>query len=348
MAKQKHRKVPKDATENLVGAAYAYIHDEEVRAQTPLIQGVREALENNDENTLSVAIMTLMIKDQEVAREFVGLCNRHACMRFGERHLTDSTLMGIPLGHGAPITLSEDQVRRLTDWLRLSEIICQEGRVCFYPKTVNLINLVMSHPCEIYSLHDAIPAQTKLPKQLTEESEYFDEGMSFVQVLLMTIVEPADQEDCWNWRRAEEQQADFTQLISDVLFDGRPAATPPLMLSDIISRGVGTGNDEEPVGNAAEFSDALMGVILDLGTSELDAEIDEPDHESLKITLCNAGETCRSLNVAYGSIGLSRSEAFMMVYDVMKRAGVLGIMLNEEVDDLDMPYDFPPDNVVRH
>ena len=348
MAKQKHRKVPKDAIENLVGAAYAYIHDEEVRAQTPLIQGIREALGNNDENTLSVAIMTLMIKDQEVAREFVGLCNRHACMRFGERHLTDSTLMGIPLGHGSTVTLSEDQVRQLTDWLRLSEIICQEGRICFYPKTVNLINLVMSHPCEIYSLHDAIPAQTKLPRQLTEESEYFDEGVSFVQVLLMTIVEPADHEGCWNWRSAEEQQAEFAQLISDVLFDGRAAATPPLMLSDIISGWLDNRGDEKPTGKEAEFSDALMGVILDLGTSELDAEIDEPDDESLEITLCNAEEDCRSLVMEYKAVGLSRPEAFMMVYDVLKSAGVLGIMLNEEGDGLDLPDDFPPDDVVRH
>ena len=107
-------------------------------------------------------------------------------------------------------------------------------------------------------------------------------------------------------------------------------------------------SSEVPDDKEAEFSEAILQLILDLGTSNLGADIEEPDVGSLEITLSNAEEDCRSLVMEYKAAGLSRPEAFMMVYDVLKSAGVLGIMLNEEEDDdLGGLGDFPPGDMVN-
>ena len=100
--------------------------------------------------------------------------------------------------------------------------------------------------------------------------------------------------------------------------------------------------------HSSAFSEAILQLILDLGTSDLGADIEEPDDGSLEITLCNAKGDCRSLVMEYKAAGLSRPEAFMMVYDVLKSAGVLGIMLNEEEDELDELDDSSPGVVVTH
>ncbi|MBU2767379.1 hypothetical protein HAP94_14660 [Acidithiobacillus ferrivorans] len=346
MASKKQPKVTKDTAEKLAGAAYAFIHEHLMDAKAPMVHGIRGALERNDEHTISMAIMKLLVKDQNVAMAFTALCNHHACLRFGDHYPTRSTLMGIPVDQAAPVTLSKKQVRQLSEWIRQSEIICPDGTIYFHPTTVSLENLMMAHPCEIARLHETIPAQKRLPKHFSKPAEHAEE-VAQIQVLLMSVVVPNDQNSCWDWESFDdERQADFARAASDVLFDGRAVATPPILLSEIISGDI--EDDEDQPDPEDEFSEALMSVILDLGTSELDAEIDESDDESLEITLCDAEENCRRLHVEYGSVGLSRSEAFMMVYDVMKRAGVLGIMLNEELDDLDLPNDFPPDDVVIH
>ena len=347
MASKKQPKVTKDTAEKLAGAAYAFIHEHLMDAKAPMVHGIRGALERNDENTISMAIMNLLVKDQSVAMTFTALCNHHACLRFGDHYPTRSTLMGIPVDQADPVTLSKKQVRQLSEWIRQSEIVCPDGTIYFHPTTVSLENLMMAHPCEIASLHDAIPALMRLPKHFYKPAEHADE-VAQIQVLLMVVTVPNDQDSCWNIGAFDdvERWAAFARAASEVLSKGLSATAPPVLLSDIMSGNLDA--DEDEPGPEDEFSEAFMNVILDLGTSELDAEIDEPDDESLEITLYDAEENCRSLHVEYRSVGLSRSEAFMMVYDVMKRAGVLGIMLNEEVDDLDLPDDFPPDDVVMH
>lgn len=349
-ASKKHPKVSKDAAEGLAGAAYAFIHEHLIDAKAPLVHEIRGALERNDENTISMAIMNLLVKDQSVATTFTALCNHHACLRFEDHYPTRSTLMGIPVDQADPVTLSKKQVRQLSEWIRQSEFICPDGTIYFHPTTVSLENLMMAHPCEIARLHDVIPALKRLPKHFYKPAEHADE-VAQTQVLLMVVVVPNDQDSCWNIGSFDDAEwwAAFARAASEVLSKGLSATAPPLLLSDIMSGSIENNEDEDQPDPEDEFSEALMNVILDLGTSELDAVIDEqPDDESLEIILCEAEENCRSLHVEYRSIGLSRPEAFMMVYDVMKRAGVLGIMLNEEEDGLDELGDSPPDVVVTH
>lgn len=312
-----------------------------------MVSGILKALDEGDEHTISMAVMSLLVKDQSVAMAFIALCNRHACQRFGDRYPTHSTLMGAPVDQAEPVTLSKSQVRQLSEWIRQSEIVCPEGVLYFHPTTVSLESLLMAHPCEIARLHDIIPAQKRLPKHFSKPAGHSDE-VAQIQVLLMMVVTPNDKDFCWNLGSFDDdRQAAFALAASEVLSKGTTTVTPPILLSDIMA-----GRDEDDEGDDTdpedEFSEALMRVIPNLGTSELDAVIDEPDDERLEITLCDAGDSCRSLLVDYTSVELSRSEEFMMVYDVMKRAGILGIMLNEGEDGLDELDDSPPDSVVTH
>ena len=98
-----------------------------------------------------------------------------------------------------------------------------------------------------------------------------------------------------------------------------------------------------------EFSNALMEAITELGTSDLDAFIHEPDEISLVIDLCESPEDYWTIRVDYGEAGWSRSEAFMMVYDVMRDAGIVAILLNDaEDDEPGISEDLRPDDEVRH
>ena len=98
-----------------------------------------------------------------------------------------------------------------------------------------------------------------------------------------------------------------------------------------------------------EFSNALMEAITELGTSDLDAFIHEPDEISLVIDLCESPEDYWTIRVDYGEAGWSRSEAFMMVYDVMRDAGIVAILLNDaEDDETGISEDLRPDDEVRH
>ena len=98
-----------------------------------------------------------------------------------------------------------------------------------------------------------------------------------------------------------------------------------------------------------EFSEALMEAIAELGTSDLDAFIHEPDEISLVIDLCESLEDYWTIRVDYGEAGWSRPEAFMMVYDVMRDAGIVAILLNDaEDDETGISEDLRPDDEVRH
>ncbi|MHB1707265.1 MAG: hypothetical protein ACYCSH_14675 [Acidithiobacillus sp.] len=95
----------------------------------------------------------------------------------------------------------------------------------------------------------------------------------------------------------------------------------------------GLDDSKDAIDLEKEFSEALMEAITGLGTSDLDAFIHEPDEVSLVIDLCESPEDYWTIQVDYGEAGWSRSEAFMMVYDVMRAAGIVAILLNDAEDD---------------
>ena len=79
------------------------------------------------------------------------------------------------------------------------------------------------------------------------------------------------------------------------------------------------------------------------------AFIHEPDEISLVIGLCESSEDYWTTRVDYGVAGWSRSEAFMMVYDVMRDAGIAAILLNDaEDDETGISENLRPDDEVRH
>ncbi|OCB04002.1 hypothetical protein BBC27_00160 [Acidithiobacillus ferrivorans] len=98
----------------------------------------------------------------------------------------------------------------------------------------------------------------------------------------------------------------------------------------------------------------MTEAIAELGTSDLDAFIHEPDEISLVVDLCESPEDYWTIQVDYGEAGWSRSEAFMMVYDVMRDAGIVAILLNDvededdEDDETGISGDLRPDDEVRH
>ena len=118
--------------------------------------------------------------------------------------------------------------------------------------------------------------------------------------------------------------------------------TANVITSDLI-------DSEDAIDLEKEFSEALMEAITELGTSDLDAFIHEPDEISLVIDLCESPEDYWTIRVDYGEAGWSRSEAFMMVYDVMRDAGIVAILLNDaEDDETGISEDLRPDAEVRH
>ena len=253
-----------------------------------------------------------------------------------------------------PVKMSRKQIFRLTELAHESGTICPDDGIYFYPVTVSMEKLIMAHPCDIASLHDLIPAQKRLPRHFTKHAEPAADILP-VQVLLMVITAPHGRVCCWELDPADENRmAAFALTVSEVLPKDLAEVASPLLLSDVVSSIMDDENMSSEGGvqmtKRLSFPKPSCTIILDLGTSDLGADIDEPDDGSLEITLCNAEEDCRSLVMEYKAAGLSRPEAFMMVYDVLKSAGVLGIMLNEEEDEDDQGElgDFPPGDMVKH
>ena len=333
--------------ERLADLAYSFIHNGDVHAEIPLVTGIREALAQGNRDAITMAVMALMIKDQDIAMEFVGICIRHACFRFEDQYPSFSHVLGIPIAEFEPITFAQSQLRQLREVIVASGLACPAADIHFHPTTVDLENLVTAHPCEIASLHDQIPAHKALPSHLIKKLNELEDPDDRLQVLLMVIAVPKDQETCLDLESFDtERQAAFAQLLSQLLFGGQTVVVPPDMLSDIIS-----GDTDEEDGQAdleQEFSDALMHAIAELGTSDLEASIEEPDEKSLLITLCESPETCWNIQVEYDEADWSRSDAFMMVYDVMKDAGIVAILLNDAEDGAEIVDERPPEGVVRH
>ncbi len=358
MAKPRKLKEDKEAIARVVHLAYASFHEYQVGAELALVHKVRALLAKDDVNTISTAIMTLVIKDHDTAIAFMRLCYHQACIRDEDRYPMQSTIMGWVVKQADSVKLSRKQICRLNGLAQESGIICPDSGIYFYPITVSMEKLITAHPCDIAGLHDLIQAQKRLPRHFTKHAEPAAD-IPPVQVLLMVITAPHRQVCRWELDPADDHRmAAFAMAASEIFPKGTAEVAAPRLLSDVVSSIMNDENmsSEVPDDKEAEFSEAILQLILDLGTSDLGADIEEPDDGSLEITLCNAEEDCRSLVMEYKAAGLSRPEAFMMVYDVLKSAGVLGIMLNEERDDenesdgddMGGVGSFLPNNVVRH
>ena len=333
--------------ERLADLAYSFIHNGDVHAEVPMVTAIREALAQGNRDAITMAVMALMIKDPDIAMEFVAICIRHACMRFENHYPSVSHVMGIPIAESEPITFAKSRLRQLHEVVVASGLACPDADIHFHPTTVDLENLVTAHPCEIASLHDQIPADKALPRHLIKKLNELEDPDDRLQVLLMVIAVPKDQETCLDLESFDtERQAALAQSVSQLLFGGQTIVAPPDILSNILC-----GDTDEEDGQAdleQEFSDALMHAIAELGTSDLEASIEEPDEKSLLITLCESPETCWNIQVEYDEADWSRSDAFMMVYDVMKDAGIVAILLNDAEDGAEIVDERPPEGVVRH
>ena len=90
----KEDKEDKEAIARVVHLAFASFHEYQVGAELALVHEVRALLAKDDVNTISTAIMTLKIKDNNTAMAFMRLCYRQACTRDEDRYPMQSTIMG--------------------------------------------------------------------------------------------------------------------------------------------------------------------------------------------------------------------------------------------------------------
>ena len=328
--------------------AYAFLHDDNESAEAPLMMAIRAALARGDKDTITLAAMTLLIKDPVIATDFTALCTRQACFRFEEQYPALSHLLGMPVAGSSPVTFSKNHLNQLREAVVASGLACPDAEIYLHPATVDLENLVTAHPCEIAALHNRIPARKALIRHFYKVPDDMGEGEERLQVLLLVIVVPRDRETCFDMESFDmERKAAFVRLASEALFGGQAGVAPPALLSDVITGDLDDG--EDAVDLEKEFSDALMEAVAELGTSDLDAFIHEPDEISLVIDLCESPEDYWTIRVDYGEADWSRSEAFMMVYDVMRDAGIVAILLNDaEDDETGISEDLRPDDEVRH
>jgi hypothetical protein len=76
-----------------------------------------------------------------------------------------------------------------------------------------------------------------------------------------------------------------------------------------------------------------------LAGEDYEAQIEEAEDNRI-LTICADTGKCMESPFPYTEKGLSRAEAFMMVYDSLKTAGVGAIILNDE-EDFDDDSDTP-------
>jgi ATP-dependent protease HslVU (ClpYQ) peptidase subunit len=95
---------------------------------------------------------------------------------------------------------------------------------------------------------------------------------------------------------------------------------------------------------ATKHAKILVGHVHDamtqLAGEDYEAQIEESE-DNLTLTICADTGECMESPFPYTEKGLSRAEAFMMVYDALKIAGVGAIILNDEEDeddDSDTPF----------
>ena len=235
MAKPRNLKEDKEAIERVVHLAYASFHEYQVGDELALVHEVRALLAKDDVNTISTAIMTLMIKDNNTAMAFMRLCYRQACTRDEDRYPMQSTIMGWVVKQADPVKMSRKQIFRLTELAHESGTICPDDGIYFYPVTVSMEKLIMAHPCDIASLHDLIPAQKRLPRHFTKHAEPAADILP-VQVLLMVSTAPHGRVYCWELDPADDNRmAAFALTVSEVLPKDIAEVAPPLLLSDVVS-----------------------------------------------------------------------------------------------------------------
>ena len=204
----------------------------------------------------------------------------------------------------------------------------------FHPASINLENLVFAGPVALWGVHQQIPERKRLSMDFWKTQPNNDSDPP-LQTFLGVVQIPAGVDDSVKWEEPSAQEmVTFGNKASQRLFKRKYMVAPPMVLFDTLDPHA----DEDPL------SHSLVGHIHDamiqLAGEDYEAQIEESE-DSLTLTICADTGACMESPFPYAEKGLIRAEAFMMIYDALKIAGVGATILNDEKEDDDDDSDTP-------
>ena len=277
----------------------------------------------------------LMETDSVLAEQFKAISVRRASVRL-ENGKPDSYLFAVPVGTQEPQVLSKNKARALAELIYRSGWTCLDAKVLIYPISINLENVASADPVDLWEIHTLLPAHKDLPKNLWNALP--DPIKQSMQTFIGVVQVPEGKEHCIHREELpREALYQFHENASAHFFRGKYLIAPPMLLLDALT----SVADEAP---EDELFHSLVGHVHDamtqLAGEDYEARIVESE-DSLTLIICADTGECMESPFPYTEKGLSRAEAFMMVYDALKIAGVGATILNDEEEDDDDDSDTP-------
>jgi hypothetical protein len=294
-------------------------------AAPSLSKAIYESLESNPDAILTACSELEDQGDTHLAQNLFNFAIELACLRWPGR-LYATCLVALPLRVTTQFTLTDHQTKQL------SRIIGEawDGKVTFFPITVDRGILYTVEPGELWALHQA--------KQFPAGFPTSAEPAGQTQLILGVLKIPGEWLAELDWDRPQD---DIAAQLAPIL--GLPPGEigPFSRILQILLE------DSSPLDRAyVEFTENLDAAIEDLGVSaeQTRVALEEREPYTLAAILLTDGPHVVEIRLRYGQGKISRAEAFLLVYDVLKGAGVAAIVMKSPGELVDQ---FPT-NGVRH
>jgi hypothetical protein len=294
---------------------------------------VRSLLEQGQDAAIDTIYLRLAESDPDTAEMFISAACQYSCILQSEDQ-PDSHLFTVSVATEEPITLSPEQCKLMVKLIHHSGFLCKAAKVFIHPTSVNLDNISLAGPAALWHAHQQIPMGKKLSPLFWQSIP--DNPNPLLQTFIGVIQVPDESPGCIESEHFTQATniMSFNDKASQRLFKGKYMVSPPMLLFDVLN----PHSDEDGEGHDTLFQsllDHIDDAMIQLAGEDYEAQIEESE-DSLTMTICADTGECMESPFPYTEKGLSRAEAYMMVYDALKIAGVGAIILNDEEDPDDV------------
>ncbi|MBU2854859.1 DUF2863 family protein [Acidithiobacillus ferriphilus] len=306
--------------------ATRYLLENEFALASELGEAVDALLVEEDEETLDMVSSLLYEKDPEASEDFWDFARERAEMFMTETGQI-STLFAIPV-------LDPNEIQGFSPEEAAASffehgLVCEDATVLFYPAPVDGGQLMSMSPVAVFRLHTALGENYREAATLLTTQEYAQGTHPFVCFIGVATYSAQMPGECLAWEMPSD---DFVRRIQDW---SEQAAFTVLGL-EVRRRALGyPGRFVFAVREGAqEYQDivleAFVAKVAQSGSGKVLARLkDHPILEGLTLELYDVSQEYGAVYIPWKQLGQARADVIEHIFDLLRDAGVLGIMFHD-------------------